>query len=168
MPHATINSAFGSLTIFAQDARLVAVEWGRAPEDEMTALLQEAVAQLDAYFDGRLRAFSLPLDPSGSAFQRRVWARLGAIPYGAVESYGALARELGTSPRALANACATNPLPILVPCHRVVGAGGRIGGYSGGDGPETKQALLRLEGACPNGPLAKVHTSLRERANWGD
>ncbi len=81
--------------------------------------------------------------PSGS----RVWSRLRAIPYGEVETYGALAGDLGTSPRALAQACATNPLPIIVPCHRVVAAAGRLGGYSGGDGTDTKEALLRLEGA---------------------
>lgn len=146
MPHASLNSSFGLLTIFEEAGALAAVEWGRAPEGEMTALLAEAIEQLEAYFDGRLRAFSLPLRDSGSTFQRRVWSRLRDIGYGEVESYGSLAISLGTSPRALARACAVNPLPIFVPCHRVIAARGCLGGYSGGDGPDTKLALLRLEG----------------------
>jgi methylated-DNA-[protein]-cysteine S-methyltransferase len=146
MPHASLNNSFGVLTVFEEAGALAALEWGRAPEGAMTALLAEAIAQLEAYFDGRLRAFSLPLHDSGSTFQRRVWSRLREIRYGEVATYGSLAVALGTSPRALAQACAVNPLPILVPCHRVVAARGCLGGYSGGDGPDTKQALLRLEG----------------------
>lgn len=146
MPHASLNSSFGTLTVFEEEGALTAVEWGRAPEGATTALLEEAVEQLEAYFDGRLRDFSLPLHEDGSAFQGRVRAQLCGIPYGEVRTYGALAVALETSPRAVARACAANPLPILVPCHRVVAAHGRLGGYSGGDGQETKQALLRLEG----------------------
>lgn len=146
MPHASLNSSFGLLTVFEEAGALAALEWGRAPEGEMTALLAEAIEQLQAYFDGRLRAFSLPLHEGESTFQRRVWSRLRDIRYGEVESYGSLAISLGTSPRALARACAVNPLPIFVPCHRVIAARGCLGGYSGGDGPDTKLALLRLEG----------------------
>jgi methylated-DNA-[protein]-cysteine S-methyltransferase len=146
MPHASLDSAFGMLTVFEEDGSLVAVEWGQAPVGKLTSLLGEAVQQLEAYFDGRLHRFSLPLRPSGSSFQQRVWSRLRHIPYGKAETYGALAQQLATSPRALARACGANPLPIIVPCHRVVAARGHLGGYSGGDGPETKLALLRLEG----------------------
>lgn len=146
MPHASLNSSFGLLTVFEEAGALAALEWGRAPEGEMTALLAEAIEQLEAYFDGRLRAFSLPLHDRGSTFQRRVWSRLRDIGYGDVESYGSLAISLETSARALAQACAVNPLPIFVPCHRVIAARGCLGGYSGGDGPDTKLALLRLEG----------------------
>ena len=147
MPHVTLKSSFGPLTVFEEDGALVALEWGGAPEGTSTAVLRQALEQLEAYFDGRLRAFSLPLRPGGSPFRQSVWSRLRAIPYGEVATYGALAGDLGTSPRALAQACASNPLPIIVPCHRVVAAAGRLGGYSGGDGTETKEALLRLEGA---------------------
>lgn len=151
MPYICIASPFGQLTVFADGDALVAVEWGRAAEPgaEGTPLLQAAREQLEAYFDGTLRCFTLPLAPAGTPFQRRAWARLQAIPYGACASYGALARELGTGPRALAGACASNPLPILIPCHRAVGARGALGGYSGGDGIDTKRALLRLEGTIP-------------------
>lgn len=148
MVYISIPSPFGPLSLFEEEGALVALEWGRAPVDGAaeTPLLRAARRQLDAYFDGALREFKLPLRPAGTAFQRRVWARLCAIPYGSTETYGALARGLGTSPRALAGACGANPLPVIVPCHRVVGAGGALGGYSGGDGVETKKALLRLEG----------------------
>lgn len=151
MPYICIASPFGQLTVFADAGALVAVEWGRAAEPELdeTPLLRAAREQLDAYFDGTLRRFTLPLAPAGTPFQQRVWSRLQAIPYGACESYGALARKLQTAPRALAGACASNRLPIIIPCHRVIGARGALGGYSGGDGIETKRALLCLEGTIP-------------------
>jgi methylated-DNA-[protein]-cysteine S-methyltransferase len=147
MPHASLNSSFGSFAVFEADGALVALEWGRAPAEEASPLLSQAIEQLEAYFGRRLRDFSLPLRPRGTPFQRRVWSRLREIPYGETCSYRLLAFDLGTSPRALARACASNPLPIIIPCHRVVPAGGGLGGYSGGDGAVTKQALLRLEGA---------------------
>jgi methylated-DNA-[protein]-cysteine S-methyltransferase len=147
MPHASLNSPFGSFTVFEADGALVALEWGRAPAGDVTPLLGQAIEQLEAYFDGRLRDFVLPLRPRGTPFQRHVWSRLREIPYGETCSYRSLALDLATSPRALAGACASNPLPIIIPCHRVVSAAGGLGGYSGGDGVATKQALLRLEGA---------------------
>ena len=151
MLYICIASPFGPLTVSADRDAVVAVEWGRAaePESDETPLLRAVREQLDAYFDGTLRRFTLPLAPAGTPFQQRAWSRLQAIPYGACESYGALARELQTAPRALAGACATNRLPIVIPCHRVIGARGALGGYSGGDGIETKRALLCLEGTIP-------------------
>ena len=149
MPHVSLASCLGTLTVCGDKDALVAITWGWAPGGEATPLLREAVEQLEAYFAGRLRRFSLPLRPPGSGFRQRVWSRLRSIPYGETETYGALARQLATSPRAVARACAANPLPILVPCHRVVAARGRLGGYSGGDGPDTKAALLGLEGGPP-------------------
>jgi methylated-DNA-[protein]-cysteine S-methyltransferase len=148
MLHASLSSSFGSFTVFETKGALVALEWGRAPAGDVSALLSRAIEQLETYFDGRLRHFSLPLRPRGTPFQRHVWSRLREIPYGETCSYRSLAVDLATSPRALARACATNPLPIIIPCHRVVSAGGGLGGYSGGDGAATKQALLRLEGAA--------------------
>ncbi len=111
------------------------------------ALLAEAAGQLAEYFAGRRRDFDLPLAPAGSPFQRRAWAELGRIPYGATVSYGTLARRLGSAAQAVGQACGANPLPIVIPCHRVLAAGGALGGYSGDGGLETKCALLRLEGA---------------------
>ena len=90
----------------------------------------------------------MPLAPAGSGFRQRVWQAMQAIPVGETRSYGALARALGSAPRAVGGACGANPIPILIPCHRVV-AGGGLGGYSGGAGLATKIALLKLEGALP-------------------
>ena len=115
----------------------------------MSSLLIETARQLEAYFDGEIKLFSLPLAPAGTAFQRRIWRAVHGIPYGATTTYGAIATAWGTSPRAVAFACAHNPLPIIVPCHRVIGAGGALTGYSAGEGIVTKAALLRLEGAIP-------------------
>ena len=89
MPHATINTPFGALTVFEEDDALVALEFGAAPKnpgEEPTALLRQACGQLDDYFDGRRRTFDLPLRPAGTAYQQRVWARLRKIPYGRTES----------------------------------------------------------------------------------
>jgi methylated-DNA-[protein]-cysteine S-methyltransferase len=81
----------------------------------------------------------------GTAFQQRVWQALQAIPAGEIRSYGQIAQSLGTAARAVGQANGSNPIPILIPCHRVVGSGGRLGGYSGGDGTDTKRALLQHE-----------------------
>lgn len=150
MSYLAYNSPVGPLTLFEDDGRIIAVEWGWPPEtDEPPApVLERARDQLDAYFEGKLREFDLPLAPMGTAFQQTVWQALARIPFGVTRSYGELATELGTAPRALGGACGRNPLPILIPCHRVLPTGGRgLGGYSGMDGIETKRFLLRLEGA---------------------
>ena len=159
MPHAVINTPLGALTLFEEDGALIAVEWGRAPDETSTPLLDIARDELDGYFDGRILRWSVPLRPAGSPFQVRAWQRLMQIPYGTTQSYGTLARDLATSPRAIARACASNPIPIFIPCHRVVAAGGRLGGYSGGEGVDTERALLRLEQA----PLADLEAAEYER-----
>jgi methylated-DNA-[protein]-cysteine S-methyltransferase len=146
MPALAFNSPIGPLTIFEEDGAIVALDWGWPPESEETPLLLKARDQLEEYFDGKRPSFDLPLAPYGSAFQRKVWAALAAIPFGATRTYAALAAELGTAPRALGGACGRNPIPIIVPCHRVLASDGRLGGYSGMDGIETKEFLLRLEG----------------------
>lgn len=147
MAHIRLNSPLGPLTVFEAAGAVVALEWGRAAEGAETLLLTEARQQLDAYFDGRLTRFDLPLRPAGTAFQKSVWALMVEIPFGAVRAYGDLAGDLGSAPRAVGGACGRNPIPIVIPCHRVVGAGGGLGGYSGPGGVDTKAALLRLEGA---------------------
>lgn len=148
MPFISLNTEVGPLTIFADDEAIVAVDWGWPPEtDEPPGpLLERARDQLEAYFAGTLTTFDLPLAPHGTAFQRKVWASIAAIPHGKVRTYGDLARELETGPRALGTACGRNPIPIIIPCHRVLGTNGSLGGYSGMDGIDTKRALLKLEG----------------------
>lgn len=144
----TTNSPVGPLTLFEENGVLVAVEWGWPPEsDEKPApVLERARDQIEAYFDGTLKEFDLPLAPMGTPFQRKVWQALSRIPFGAVRTYGDLARELGTAPRALGGACGRNPLPIIIPCHRVLASNNGLGGYSGLDGLDTKRFLLKLEG----------------------
>ncbi len=146
MGHLAMNSPVGPLTLFADAGAIVAVEWGRAGDPEPSALLEEARRQLEAYFNGRLKIFDLPLHPAGSAFQRAVWGQLKRIPYGRTQTYGDVADALMSAPRAVGGACGRNPIPIIIPCHRVVGKGGRLGGFSAFAGLETKIALLRLEG----------------------
>lgn len=147
MPYLSIATPLGPVTVFEEDGAIVVVEFGRAPGGEETPLLSHARAQLDAYFDGQFRRFSLPLRPKGSEFHQRAWGALCAIPYGETRTYGDIARMIGSTARAVGGACAANPIPIFIPCHRVIGTGGRMTGYSGGEGIETKLALLRLEGA---------------------
>ena len=147
----SMNSPVGPLTLFEEAGALIVLEWGRVPAANASPLLTEATRQLTAYFDGQLEDFDLPLNPAGTEFQQRVWSAMREIPYGRTETYGDLAKRIGadgnTSARAVGGACGANPLPILIPCHRVTGAGGRLTGYSAGEGVETKRNLLRLEGA---------------------
>lgn len=129
-------------------SRAAAVSAGRpvGDRDDAHPILVEAVRQLQAYFAGDLKEFDLPLDPSGSAFQRSVWEQLRKIGYGETASYGEIARRLGmtgAASRAVGLANGRNPIPIVIPCHRVVGAKGALTGYAGG--VERKQALLDLE-----------------------
>lgn len=148
MPQHSFNSPLGPLTVTEEDGVLVSLDWGWACQTEQTPLLLEAQAQLDAYFDRKIHIFDLPMAPNGTEFQQRVWAAMTMIPYGQTRSYGDLARQVGSGARAVGTACGLNPLPILIPCHRVLAAGGALGGYSGDEGVETKRRLLRLEGAA--------------------
>lgn len=106
---------------------------GGAP-DPAVRLVQQVRAELEAYFSGRLRAFTVPLAPPGTPFQRAVWRAVVAVPYGETRSYGAVAAELGrpAAARAVGHANGANPLPVVVPCHRLVGADGSLTGYAGG------------------------------------
>lgn len=158
MSHATCVSPLGPLTVTAADGAIIALNWGQAACGLLDPLVRTAVDELDAYFEGNLRAFSVALKPVGTAFQRRVWAAIAAIPWGETRSYAALAAALGSGPRAVAQACAANPIPVLIPCHRVIGANGSLTGYSGGSGIDTKAWLLRHEGAAVTTPLRLTRT----------
>jgi methylated-DNA-[protein]-cysteine S-methyltransferase len=149
MPQLSLHSPAGDLTLSEEDGRLVSLDWGWVPEQNPTTLLREARCQLEAYFDGARQVFSLPLAPPGTAFQRRVWQKLEKIPYGETMSYGEIAQALHSAPRAIGGACGANPIPIIIPCHRVLAANGALGGYSGDGGVETKSFLLALEGVAP-------------------
>lgn len=143
-------SPVGALTLCADDAALVSLSFGAHipahAEVCETALLADAKRQLDAYFQGKLSSFSLPLDARGTLFQTRVWAALREIPYGQVRTYAGIAARIGSpkAVRAVGQANHVNPLPIFIPCHRVVRTGGALGGYAGGEA--VKRFLLTLEG----------------------
>lgn len=147
MPHTSIHTPLGPLTLFEEDGAIVAVDWGEAPSGgPPTPLLRDAATQVQDYFDGGRTSFDLPLAPQGTPFQKRVWDALCRIPHGETRSYADIGREIGCrAARAIGQANGANPIPILIPCHRVVAANGSLGGYSGGDGQATKRYLLQLE-----------------------
>ena len=144
MPQLSLHSPIGDLSISEEGGAIVAVDWGWGSQQGTTPLLCRARDQLHAYFDGELQDFDLPLAPAGTAYQQRIWQALSAIPYGATRSYLDIAHEAGGSPRSVGQANGNNPIPIIIPCHRVL-ATTHIGGYSGGDGLPTKRWLLALE-----------------------
>ena len=121
------------------------ITWTKRNAKSHLPELRRAQEQITAYFAGSLFRFDLLLEPSGTVFQREVWEQILSIPYGKTVYYGDLAGALSTSPRAVGGACAKNPIPLLIPCHRVVGKTGALTGYSGGGGLRTKQVLLSLE-----------------------
>ncbi len=153
-----IDSPVGPLSIAADDTALRAIEFQRNRHpvrrgddwrEGDSPLLRRARRQLEEYFAGRRRVFELPLAPRGTAFQCAVWNALATIPYGATISYAELASRAGrpAAVRAVGAANGRNPLPIVLPCHRVIGADGSLTGFGGG--LPTKQYLLKLEGALP-------------------
>ena len=150
-----MDSPVGELRIVEQEGAITAIEFSpfrdhdgrpRGDRDDSFPVLVETVRQLRAYFDRDLKEFDLPLAPAGSEFQQSVWAQLQEIGYGDTASYGQIAHRLGrtnAASRAVGLANGSNPIPIVIPCHRVIGADGTLTGYAGGI--ERKQALLELE-----------------------
>ena len=154
MNYRLMDTPIGRLRLAASNGRLVAVEFEGHYDtaeraDAEDAVLAEAARQLEEYFAGRRRTFDLPLGARGTDFQRQVWASLQQIPYGEVRSYRDIARAIAREKavRAVGAANGRNPLPIVVPCHRVIGSDGRLTGFAGG--LAAKRTLLQLEGALP-------------------
>ncbi len=150
-----MGSPVGRLELVEQGGALVAIHFD-APADGSprherggSAVLTQAHQQLSEYFAGTRREFDLPLRPVGTEFQRRVWDVLATVPWGMTTTYGAIAARLGLPPgasRAVGAANGANPLPVVLPCHRVIGSDGTLTGYAGG--LERKALLLRLEGVA--------------------
>jgi methylated-DNA-[protein]-cysteine S-methyltransferase len=150
-----IESPIGRLLLAGTQRSLLRIEFangkgvrGPRPEWREDRLgFADVVAQLSEYFAGRRREFELPLDPVGTEFQQRTWSALRRIPYGVTASYGDIARAIGkpTAVRAVGAANGRNPLPIVIPCHRVIGSDGSLTGFGGGT--DVKRALLRIEGS---------------------
>ena len=149
--YAELPTPVGNITVVSDGASLTMVSLQPACDMDLSdavpddTVLSEALSQLRAYFDGRLREFTLPLAPAGTPFQQRVWSALRTIPYASTWSYGQLAHAVGSpgSARAVGAANGRNPLAIVVPCHRVIGADGSLTGYAGG--MSRKQWLLAHE-----------------------
>jgi len=145
MMQAGIQSPLGPISVTESGGVITALHWQAGPVAE-TPLLIEALAQLGAYFEGRLTQFDLPLD-FGVGFSEKVRRAMAAIPYGQTRQYGDLAREIGAPAQAIGQACGANPIPVLIPCHRILAAKG-LGGFSAKGGVESKVFLLKLEGAA--------------------
>ncbi len=151
MISARYDSPIGPLTLASDGRALIQLEFanGKYPlpsfPEGSDVVLELAIAELDQYFARRLRTFTVPVSPQGTDFQRRVWTALQAIPYGETRSYAQQARAIGapTATRAVGAANGRNPIPIIIPCHRVLGANGSLTGFGGGI--ERKEFLLGLE-----------------------
>lgn len=151
---ARVNTPIGTLGVAATSRGLWRIEFDARRirpargDAEARAHLAAAVKQLQEYFSGRRKKFDVPLDLQGTPHQLRIWQALCAIPYGETLTYGELARRVGlptAAARAAGRACATNPAPVVVPCHRVIGGDGKLHGFGGG--LPRKEALLELEGS---------------------
>lgn len=112
--------------------------------------MKAAKDQLIDYLNKEREIFSIPIDPVGTTFQKSVWREIKKIPYGEVKTYGEIAKNLDSAARAVGGACGKNPIPIIIPCHRVIGTNRSLTGFSGGDGNLTKEALILIETAVKN------------------
>lgn len=154
MNYQLLETPIGTLRLLSDDGQLVAIEFeGQyaldAKPDDADPVLTETARQLQEYFNGERQDFDLPLAPGGTDFQRSVWQALRDIPYGEVRSYRDIARAIGraSAVRAVGAANGRNPVPIVVPCHRVIGSDGSLTGFAGG--LDAKKRLLQCEGALP-------------------
>ena len=144
-----LQSPFGSINVFESQERIISLEWGDEVRGNLSSVLIEARNQLKAYFNGRLKVFDLPLTINGSDFQKGVCRLILQIPFGETQAYGDLAKILNSSARPIGGACGRNKIPIIIPCHRVLGVNKNFTGFSGAGGIKTKDALLRHEGWLP-------------------
>ena len=145
MARKSLETIIGPVFVEELNGNVSKIGWHHVELDNQTSpVLEDALDQLKRYFAGELTAFDLPLAPAGSAFQQRVWSAMCEIPHGETWTYAELARRADTAARAVAGACGANPIPIIIPCHRVVASNGS-GGYSGRGGLKTKSALLDLK-----------------------
>ena len=151
MPIAIIDTPTGPMTLTEENGVITAAIWGGPTGGDDTALLRCATTQIGEYFAGKRTEFDLPLRVKGSEFQQAVCDAMLAIPFGETVTYGDIARQLNAPAQAVGQACGGNPIPLIIPCHRVLGANG-LGGFSGGGGGlagiELKVQLLRHEGAA--------------------
>jgi methylated-DNA-[protein]-cysteine S-methyltransferase len=146
----TFDSPVGAITLFSKDNKVVLLTMGSdiTPDFGKASVLNDAKKQLQDYFKGKTKALSFPVALGGTKFQQSVWSEIEKIGFGEVTTYAEIAKNIGNpkAVRAVGGAVGSNPVPLVIGCHRVLGASGRITGYSGGDGIPTKRWLLELEG----------------------
>ncbi len=172
-----INSPVGKLKLVASDKGLAAILWekddprrvrlGPTEPDPENRFLKQAERQLNEYFGGKLKKFAVPLDFKGTDFQKSVWTALLTIPFGETRSYGEIARQIGrpAASRAVGAANGRNPISIIAPCHRVLGANGKLTGFAGG--LEAKDQLLKLEGRDAHlGPATRGLRKEQNQSRW--
>lgn len=146
-----IQSPLGQLKLYKQDNKLIAILWENetyrkdAIEDASDELLKSLETELADYFEGKRKTFSIPFKVKGTAFQEKVWQELLSLPYGTTTSYTDIAERIGNKKavRAVGGAIGKNPIPLLIPCHRVIGSKGALTGFAGG--LERKEMLLKVE-----------------------
>lgn len=146
MNAAKLKTLVGVLGLIEVDGAITQLVWDGWNDGVRSPVLKDGLAQLEAYFAGELEWFDLPLAPKGTDFQQQVYSAMSAIPRGETRTYGDIANELGVPAQPVGQACGSNPIPVIIPCHRVVGADG-LGGFSGDGGVEMKVKLLQGEGA---------------------
>lgn len=140
---AWLNTVSGMISFKEEGGCLTNLTWGDKYKNDPCS--EHVQAELKEYFKGELKSFKTPLNPKGTTFQMKVWDALLNIPYGEVVSYKDIAIKVGSHPRAIGGAVGKNPIPIIIPCHRVVASDGKMCGFSGGEGISTKEILLKLE-----------------------
>ena len=145
MPSLSISSPLGPLTLVEEDGFVVQVSWGARSRGEPTPTLESAAAELRAYFASMRDRFDAPVAPSGTDLEREVWAVMCRIPRGQLRTYGDVAKKLGVTAQEIGEACGRNPIPVIIPCHRIVAASGKLGGYSGKGSVATKRWLIGHE-----------------------
>ncbi len=143
---ASLHNTLGWFSLVEEDGQITQLLWKDRTQGFRSDVLKEGLNQLEAYFAGRLTNFDLPLAPKGTDFQQQVYQVMQDIPFGEVLTYGQVAKKLGVPAQPIGQACGSNPIPVIIPCHRIVGTG-NLGGFSGLGGVEMKVQLLRHEGA---------------------
>lgn len=146
MTQLSVHSPIGDLTISEENEKLVSIDWGWSPFQKKTPLLLETKKLLEYYFDGDDLKFDLPLNPHGTIYQKKVWQAIAKIPYGKFLTYSKVSQMINSHPPTVGMACGKNPIPILIPCHRVIGKKKHIAKLSARERIETKKYLLQLEG----------------------
>ena len=146
----SLSSSVGWITLFETSNKIIALEWGQVKTQTRSPTLITAKTEIIEYLNNERKEFSIPLNPTGTNFQESVWAIIAKIPYGQTRTYGEIANQLNSAPRPIGGACHANPIPILIPCHRVIGANNKLTGFSGAFGVQTKQSLIKLETQVKN------------------